>query len=357
MPGPRSCARPPGGRGDEGRAHATGRCRPCARLRFARFRVLVMIQLANAVGVWMHVVAAQWILTEAGRSATEVVAAVPAAMSLPFFLLCLPVGALVGRISPVRMMASATALSALASCCAALLASARPDSLWLLLLTVVGDRQRPGRPRDRLAVPDPASGRPARRRLRGARGRGHVQPRASDRSGRRRSRPVPAGRARDLRRHRGRLRPVRRLHRRRRAPAADSSTRPARRLVQSITGRAPVHQALAVDAAAAPAAVPVRAPVGGALGAAAAGRPPAARPGGERVRRCSSGWSASAPSAAPSCSRRCGRGSTVNQFGFVGSLMFAAMLLGLALSIRRAGSSPACWSSVEPRGSACRPPG
>ena len=56
------------------------------------------IQLANAVGVWMHVVAAQWILTEAGRSATEV-AAVPAAMSLPFFLLCLPFGALAGRIS------------------------------------------------------------------------------------------------------------------------------------------------------------------------------------------------------------------------------------------------------------------
>jgi len=40
---------------------------PLVALRFARFRLLVLIQLANAVGVWMHVVAAQWILTEAGR--------------------------------------------------------------------------------------------------------------------------------------------------------------------------------------------------------------------------------------------------------------------------------------------------
>jgi predicted MFS family arabinose efflux permease len=130
----------PGGRGDEGQAHLTSpgvSLSPFLALRFVRFRVLVTIQLANAVGVWMHVVAAQWIMTEAGRSATEV-AAVPAAMSLPFFLLCLPVGALAGRLSPVRMMASAAALSALASCCAAILASTRPDSFWLMLLTVVG---------------------------------------------------------------------------------------------------------------------------------------------------------------------------------------------------------------------------
>jgi MFS family permease len=131
----------PGGRGDEGRAQVDwgrgGSLSPLVALRFARFRVLVLIQLANAVGVWMHVVAAQWILTEAGRSATEV-AAVPAAMSVPFLLLCLPIGAVAGRTSPVRMMAAATALSALASSCAALLASTRPGSLWLLLLTVVG---------------------------------------------------------------------------------------------------------------------------------------------------------------------------------------------------------------------------
>jgi len=114
-----------------------GSLSPLLALRFARFRVLVLIQLANAVGVWMHVVAAQWIMTDAGRSATEV-AAVPAAMSLPFFLLCLPVGAVAGRLSPLRMMASATALSAGASCCAAVLASTRPDSFWLLLVTVVG---------------------------------------------------------------------------------------------------------------------------------------------------------------------------------------------------------------------------
>ena len=130
----------PGGRGDEGRAHFTGPgipASPLLALRFVRFRVLVLLQLANAVAVWMHVVAAQWILTEAGRSATEVAAA-PAAMSVPFFLLCIPIGAVAGRMSPVRMMASATALSAVASSGAALLAATRPGSLWLLLLTVVG---------------------------------------------------------------------------------------------------------------------------------------------------------------------------------------------------------------------------
>ncbi len=109
---------------------------PLLALGFARFRALVLIQLANAIAVWMHVVAAQWIMTDAGRSAT-LVAAVPAAMSLPFFVLCLPVGALVGRVSPVRMMASATVLSAASSCVAAVLAATNPDSVLLMLLTVV----------------------------------------------------------------------------------------------------------------------------------------------------------------------------------------------------------------------------
>jgi MFS family permease len=109
---------------------------PLLALRFARFRVLVLIQLANAIAVWMHVVAAQWIMTDAGRSAT-VVAAVPASMSLPFFVFCLPVGAVVGRISPVKLMASATVLSAMASSAAAFLAAADPDSVVLMLMTVV----------------------------------------------------------------------------------------------------------------------------------------------------------------------------------------------------------------------------
>jgi len=130
----------PGGRGDGGPSlvdvRPRGSMSPLPALRFARFRVLVLIQLANAVGVWMHVVAAQWMLTEAGRSAT-VVAAVPAAMSVPFFLLCLPVGAVAGRVSPVRMMASATAVSALASSGAALLATTDMGSVVPLLLSVV----------------------------------------------------------------------------------------------------------------------------------------------------------------------------------------------------------------------------
>jgi MFS family permease len=129
----------PGRRDDGARGHdgvpPGASMSPLVALRFARFRLLIIIQLANAVGVWMHVVAAQWILTEAGRSATEV-AAVPAAMSLPFFLLCLPLGALAGRTSAVRMMCTSTALSSLASASAAFLAWHRPASLWLLLLTV-----------------------------------------------------------------------------------------------------------------------------------------------------------------------------------------------------------------------------
>jgi predicted MFS family arabinose efflux permease len=108
---------------------------PLLALRFARFRLLVLLQLANAIAVWMHVVAAQWTMTEAGRSAT-VVAAVPAAMSLPFFVLCLPAGALVGRVSPMPMMASATVLSALASATAAVLAAREPDAVVPVLLTV-----------------------------------------------------------------------------------------------------------------------------------------------------------------------------------------------------------------------------
>ncbi len=124
-----------GGSGSGGPVRSPG-ASPLLALRFARFRVLVLLQLVNAIAVWMHVVAGQWTMTEAGRSAT-VVAAVPAAMSLPFFVLCLPVGALVGRVSPVRMMASATALSALASATAARLSVNRPDAVLPMLLTVV----------------------------------------------------------------------------------------------------------------------------------------------------------------------------------------------------------------------------
>jgi hypothetical protein len=109
---------------------------PFLALRFARFRVLVLLQLANAVAVWMHVVAAQWTMTTAGRSAT-VVAAVPAAMSVPFLVLCLPVGALVGRVPPARMMASATVVSASASVAAGLLAAGAPGAVVPMLLTVV----------------------------------------------------------------------------------------------------------------------------------------------------------------------------------------------------------------------------
>ncbi len=103
-------------------------------LRYSRFRVLVLIQLANAVGVWMHVVAAQWMFTEAGRSAT-VVAAVSASMSVPFFLLCLPIGALVGRVSADAHDGGGD--SALRTCQRWLPRCPSPGNVLLLLTVVV----------------------------------------------------------------------------------------------------------------------------------------------------------------------------------------------------------------------------
>ena len=255
---------------------------PLLALRFARFRVLVLIQLANAIAVWMHVVAAQWIMTDAGRSAT-VVAAVPAAMSVPFFVLCLPVGALVGRVSPVRMMASATVLSATASCAAAVLAAADPDSIVLMLLTVVAvgsglvalaiawQTQIP-RLVDRRAVASAALVDGVTFNLARAVG------------------PVAGGLGlslvgapSDLRRH---DRPLRALLARHDGHGTAHTRRGAvpREPDAVDQGRAPVHQELAVDAALAAPAVPLRGSLRGPVGTVAARRPRASRSGVERVR-------------------------------------------------------------------------
>jgi MFS family permease len=84
---------------------------PLASLRFGRFRLLMLIQLGNAIGVWAQVVAGQWILTANGASAT-VVALVPAAMSLPFLVFALPMGVIVSQVPREKLMAGAMGLAA-----------------------------------------------------------------------------------------------------------------------------------------------------------------------------------------------------------------------------------------------------
>lgn len=64
-----------------------------APLRVRRLRLMLLVELGASVGVWILVLAAQWILTEAGESATTV-SAVQFAISVPFFLFALPIGAI-----------------------------------------------------------------------------------------------------------------------------------------------------------------------------------------------------------------------------------------------------------------------
>lgn len=64
-----------------------------APLRVRRLRLLLLVELGASVGVWILVLAAQWILTEGGESATTV-STVQFAISVPFFLFALPIGAI-----------------------------------------------------------------------------------------------------------------------------------------------------------------------------------------------------------------------------------------------------------------------
>lgn len=87
------------------------------------FRFVVLFQLGNALAVWSQVVAGQWVLVETGASAF-VVSLVPAAVSLPFVLLALPVGSVVSHRPREPLMAAAMAAAAAASIAAALLTAA-----------------------------------------------------------------------------------------------------------------------------------------------------------------------------------------------------------------------------------------
>ncbi|GAA1724332.1 MFS transporter [Aeromicrobium alkaliterrae] len=78
------------------------------------FRFMLLLQLGNALGVWSQVVAGQWVLVEGGSSAL-VVSLVPAAVSLPFVLLAVPMGSVVSHRRREHLMATAMTASALAS--------------------------------------------------------------------------------------------------------------------------------------------------------------------------------------------------------------------------------------------------
>lgn len=106
-----------------------------AALRVPAFRVLLAVQLTNAVAVWMHVVAVQWTVTERGEPAT-VVALAPAAISTPFLLLALPMGVVVGYADRERLLVLATLVSAGAASGAAVLSTLGIDAAAGYLLTV-----------------------------------------------------------------------------------------------------------------------------------------------------------------------------------------------------------------------------
>lgn len=95
-----------------------------AALRVRALPLLLSVQLANAVGVWVHVVAVQWMLTVSGESAV-VVSLAPAAMAVPFLLFALPMGVVVGYASREKLMVASTSISAL-------------TALTLVLVTSVG---------------------------------------------------------------------------------------------------------------------------------------------------------------------------------------------------------------------------
>jgi len=107
-----------------------------AALRLQMFAVLLTVQLANATAVWVHVVTVQWTLTARGESAT-VVSMAPAAMALPFLLLALPVGAVVGFASRERMLSAAMVASALSAVAAAVLSAGGAAHAALLVATVI----------------------------------------------------------------------------------------------------------------------------------------------------------------------------------------------------------------------------
>jgi MFS family permease len=74
-----------------------------APLLVTGFRVLAVVQFSANIGIWVHTVAAQWLLTTTGASST-LTALVQTALTLPFFVLALPAGLLADVVDRRRML-------------------------------------------------------------------------------------------------------------------------------------------------------------------------------------------------------------------------------------------------------------
>lgn len=74
-----------------------------APFRFGLFRLLWLAQLSAYIGIWMHTVAAQWVLVTQG-SAVLLIALVQTAISIPMVLLILPAGALADVLDRKRLL-------------------------------------------------------------------------------------------------------------------------------------------------------------------------------------------------------------------------------------------------------------
>lgn len=107
-----------------------------AALRVRTLPLLLGVQLANAIGVWVHVVAVQWMLTVRGEPAA-VVSLAPAAMAVPFLLFALPMGVVVGYASRENLMILSTSVSALSALAVVLVTSVGVTHPVVLLASVV----------------------------------------------------------------------------------------------------------------------------------------------------------------------------------------------------------------------------
>lgn len=103
-------------------------------LREPQFRFMIAIQFGNAVGVWAHVVAGQWVLVERGMS-PSIVALVPALISLPFLILAIPLGAIVSRTRREPLMAASMASACIGSAAIVAAAGAEHASTWPILIS------------------------------------------------------------------------------------------------------------------------------------------------------------------------------------------------------------------------------
>jgi MFS family permease len=103
-------------------------------LRERRFRFMIAVQFGNAVGVWAHVVAGQWVLVERG-TAPSVVALVPALISLPFLILAIPLGAIVSRTRREPLMALSMAAACVGSAAIVAAAGTHHAGTWPILIS------------------------------------------------------------------------------------------------------------------------------------------------------------------------------------------------------------------------------